>query len=174
MERITVRQLQQRPARSAEQRFRPFRWSLGVAVLATFGSVVLGLAFLLRSDFTSRSACDTEGPRLATAMETFLRENSGGVTFGPAQPTICDSVPGVGVGLAPQERDPDWAALSAALRAAGCSPVAELGVGYEARSCTLPGGEVFAVEVFDRADALGVSGSLTLDGSGPLPARGTR
>jgi hypothetical protein len=143
-------------------------------VLAAFGALSMGLAFMLRSDFTYRSACDTEGPRLAAAMETFLRDNSGGVRLGPAEPTICDSVPGVVVRVAPPSSDPDWAALSDALLAAGCSPAAQLGVGYQSRSCTLPSDERITVEVINRDDSVGVYGSANVDGQGPLPARGTQ
>jgi hypothetical protein len=174
-ERVTDQPPQQgRVPWSAEQRFRRFRWPLGLAVLAAFGALSMGLAFVLRSEFTYQSACDTEGPRVAAAIETFLRDNSGGVRLGPAEPTICDSVPGVVVGLAPQSRDPDWAALSAALLAAGCNPAAQLGVGYESRSCTRPSGEDITVEVINRDGSVGVHGSSDLDGQGPLPARGTQ
>jgi len=150
------------------------RWPVRLTALAAFAAVSLGTGFVLRPSPADSSACDTAAPRLAAAIESFLRDNSGGIEFGSAEVTICDSVPGVGVGLAARERDPDVVALSTALQGVGCSRGASLGVGYESRYCTLPTGEVLTVDVLNRQGAVRVYGSSTLNGQGPLPARGTQ
>ena len=83
-------------------------------------------------------------------MEAFARENAGPIEFGPAEHVICDSVPGVGVGLPARAPQSAAGSLSDSLKAGGCGPVTDRGVGYEARSCVLPTGEDVTVEVMTR------------------------
>ena len=83
-------------------------------------------------------------------METFVRENAGQIQFGPADPVVCDSVPGVGVGLTARAPQSAAGRLSASLEAGGCGPVTDRGAGYESRSCVLPTGEEVTVEVSTR------------------------
>ncbi len=132
----------------------------GLGVLAAFAALSGVLLLLARPLFEGLRVCDTEVPPVAGAIEAFLRENTAGVAFGPSEVVLCDSVPGVVVELTARTAKPDVAAVAAALEAGGCGPVTGRGVGYEARTCTLPTGERFTVEIVTRGSFV-VFGSIS-------------
>ena len=147
-----------RPATAAETR-RPLGRSAVAAIIVATIVVVVALgavaAIFLRPPFTMPRECDSEGPRLGVAMETFLRDKSGEVKYGPASVTICDSVPGVVVSMRRQTGPVDLSVLFAALTTAGCVR-SEYEFDPNLRSCPLESGKQFLVEV-GRSD--GRSGS---------------
>lgn len=130
----------------------------GALAIALLTAGVVGLASF---ESTSISACDEEGPRLAEAMDRFLREHAAGVTFAPTEQEVCDSTPGVVVRLIAEGPDAGEATISRALDAAKCGTPTSDG-DYEVRTCVLPSGRSFQAEVTREDGLLTVFGSLDL------------
>jgi len=121
-------------------------WPQALAVLAVLAVLTfVGARWLVSPLFKGYPECDRDGPRLATAMEIFVRQNAGQNTFGPAEAELCDSSPGVSVRLIARAPQTAAAGLSASFEAGGCGPVTESGVAYSERACVLPTGERITV-----------------------------